>query len=180
MNGILFKACLSADREVRRLPLLITHKTPCGSLAGAGQIDSVSVAKLKALAQSESDIALYSLAALELRGDTLIKRHPEESYGGSSQRLSSPKETKELIKESKLLIYPNPGKGIFNLKMNSFVGQAELFVFDLTGRLMLRKKEIFVENNPVQLNLNEYKSGIYFVELRQNGVFKSAGKIIIE
>jgi hypothetical protein len=44
MNGIYIQACLSTDREVGRLPLLIAHKTSfaCllgrqGSLAGSGK-----------------------------------------------------------------------------------------------------------------------------------------------
>jgi len=144
------------------------------------EIDSVSVLKLKEIAQSETDLSLYALAALELRGDTIIKIHPEESYGGSSQKLYIPEDIKAKKIDNKLMIYPNPGKGEFNIRMNGLEGLSNILVYDLSGRLLMNKQEIFIENNPVQLNLNEYKSGIYFVELRQNGVFKSSGKIIIE
>jgi hypothetical protein len=145
------------------------------------QIDSASVLKLKSLAQSNSDIALYALSALELRGDTLIKRHPEDSYGGYSQRLSFfEEETKPIKIVSKLEIYPNPGKGDFNLRMNGLEGLTDVSVYDLSGRRLLFQRVNFINNNPIQLSMNGYNSGIYFVELRQNGVFQSAGKLIIE
>ena len=131
------------------------------------QIDSASVIKLKTLAQSESDIALYAQSALELRGDTVIKRHPEESYVGPSGRFSQPEEEKpNKISKTEFKLFPNPSNGFIMLESNKRLDElCRIEIVDISGRLLLNSQIDFRERNINQINLSGISSGIYFCRI---------------
>ena len=77
-----------------------------------------------------------------------------------------------LIDLSKLNIYPNPSSGIFNLNMElEGIESIEMKVFDIAGRMMISRE---FENVPfsleTQINLNNYRDGIYQVQLRTGSI----------
>lgn len=145
------------------------------------QLDSAKVALLKTIANEESDLALYAQAALELRGDTIIKRHPEESYGGSSQRLSFfEEETKPMKTGSKLEIYPNPSKGLLNIESSEIEGDVIVSLFDISGRTIYSNRIVLRKNSPTQLNVSNISNGLYFIQTTQNGEPVNTSKIVFE
>jgi hypothetical protein len=131
------------------------------------QLDSTKVALLKSIANEDSDIALYALAALELRGDTIIKRHPEDSYGGSSGKFARPQEDKpNTIKRTEFNLYPNPSNNYIVLESNKRISElCRVEIFDISGRLILNQQLDFRERNANQINLNGINSGIYFCRI---------------
>ena len=131
------------------------------------QLDSNKVALLKAIASEDSDLALYALAALELRGDTVIKRHPEDNYGGPSGRYSSPEEDNTVkFKTTKFTLYPNPSQNFIILESNTrFDELCNIEIFDIAGRLILTSQIDFKERNTNKVNLNGINSGIYFCRI---------------
>ena len=145
------------------------------------QIDSASVIKLKTLAQSESDIALYAQSALELRGDTVIKRHPEESYGGPSGRYSqTPTINNKPEKKSEIKIYPNPSKGLLNIESIEIEGNVIVNLFDISGRIIYSDRIILRKNSPSQLNVSNISNGLYFIHITQDGKSVNTSKIVFE
>ena len=71
-------------------------------------------------------------------------------------------------------IYPNPTSGIFNIR--GIEGDNEVIINDMFGRT------VFHETNVIDLyefNLNEFKNGIYFLEINMNGQQKLMKKIIL-
>jgi len=132
------------------------------------QLDSSKVALLKTIANEDSDLALYAQAALELRGDTIIKRHPEESaFGESSGRYAQPNEEKpNTIKRTEFNLYPNPSNNYIVLESNKRISElCRVEIFDISGRLILNKQLDFRERNVNQINLNGINSGIYFCRI---------------
>ena len=77
-------------------------------------------------------------------------------------------------KNSNLLIYPNPSKGILNLNfdnINAQKGKAyEVIVYDQTGKIVVRKSYVSDNANEEkrQLNLNTLTNGNYVCEVRMD------------
>jgi hypothetical protein len=63
----------------------------------------------------------------------------------------------------RLNIYPNPGNGIFNLKLSSHVNQkVTIKVFNLSGALVYEEQDVTVSNTGThRLNLNTLTTGVY-------------------
>jgi hypothetical protein len=69
--------------------------------------------------------------------------------------------------EEELQVYPNPSKGIFNIKLAIFNVDTEIYLFDTTGKLIARKS-ISKENNSgnmIAIGNNNLSSGIYLVKI---------------
>ena len=83
--------------------------------------------------------------------------------------------------EEALLVYPNPSKGIFNIKLSMVDIQTDIYLFDTTGKLIARKS-ISKENNSgnlIRIGNYNLSSGIYLVKIitKHKAVTK---KVIVE
>ncbi len=72
-----------------------------------------------------------------------------------------------------LLLYPNPVKDI--LKIQNTENIVSLSILDITGKIIINKQ--FAEVNNIDINLSEYNSGIYIVNIQTDSKCLSA-KII--
>ena len=68
---------------------------------------------------------------------------------------------------NKIVIYPNPSKGNFTI-FSGNVPLDEVEVFDVTGKIIVKKSNITVTNNSATLDLTTVASGIYFVRITSN------------
>jgi chitodextrinase len=79
-----------------------------------------------------------------------------------------------------LSVYPNPGNGVFNVKMVlNDVSDVSIYVVDLTGSEVARIKYIQTSEINEVMNLSHLSSGIYFVNTLVNNEL-TTGKIIIQ
>lgn len=62
------------------------------------------------------------------------------------------------------LLYPNPSKGIFNIKTKT-AQQFNANVYDLTGKAIFTANNIKTTNKSYQLDLSGYATGVYFLNL---------------
>jgi len=77
-------------------------------------------------------------------------------------------------------IYPNPNKGVFNIKMNTtFESEVDIIVYDIRGRRVYNMHYESSTNFKEEVKLNSVQSGLYFIEVN-NGSKKIVKKIIIE
>lgn len=60
-------------------------------------------------------------------------------------------------------VYPNPSNGIYNLRINNFVGKITTQVVDINGRIVLNTTEDF--NIEKELNISSLQSGIYILKI---------------
>jgi hypothetical protein len=69
--------------------------------------------------------------------------------------------------EEALAIYPNPSRGVFNIKLKTFNVQTEIYLFDTTGKLIARKTISKEGNsgNTIAIGNKNLSSGIYLVKI---------------
>ncbi|PLX14336.1 MAG: hypothetical protein C0598_01535 [Marinilabiliales bacterium] len=85
---------------------------------------------------------------------------------------------KESVTDLGFSVFPNPSQGIINIKSNRNFIDSEIYVFDLSGR-MVSSKIIKSNLSQISVDLNNLNNGIYFIELRNSaGIFTE--KIIIK
>jgi len=68
---------------------------------------------------------------------------------------------------AKLLLYPNPSGGIFNVKSDVLTGISEISISDLNGRMVYRSKTNLSENKI--LDFRQLESGIYLLKVTNSG-----------
>ncbi len=75
------------------------------------------------------------------------------------------------FKGIKVMLYPNPTYGLFNLEINSNNKLAKVEVFNSTGVLI---KKINVDTNLTEINLASNNPGIYFINVTIDGQISHA------
>lgn len=64
-------------------------------------------------------------------------------------------------------IYPNPSNGVFTISLGD-IEPTSIEVYDLTGKIILSKKDNIVTNFETSINLSNASQGIYFVKINTN------------
>jgi hypothetical protein len=88
--------------------------------------------------------------------------------------------TGEIPYQKKAVLFPNPGSGLFNLKMAEAQGPFTVSVTDLSGRILFSK-----DYQPVTslftttLDLSEISPGIYFVKISGKNEDRSLKVILV-
>jgi len=78
-----------------------------------------------------------------------------------------------------LEIFPNPTKNRINLLFNCEINsQAELGIYSSIGQLMENVSLKLVNDNRIEMYLNEYEPGVYFIEF-ESADFQEVKKIVI-
>lgn len=67
---------------------------------------------------------------------------------------------KSASKQQAFLLYPNPNHGEFTLKVKPELVGSQFEVYNMAGQLILAENLV---QNKIELNLNEYGKGVYFV-----------------
>lgn len=75
-------------------------------------------------------------------------------------------------------IFPNPLNDNAIIELDNYYNKLELCVFDIQGNLV--KKQNFENINSMTLNINNLKSGLYFIKLKSNNNLVGVKKIIIQ
>jgi alpha-tubulin suppressor-like RCC1 family protein len=78
-----------------------------------------------------------------------------------------------------LSVYPNPAKESVTLNYNLATANAEIEIYDLSGR-SVSKNELSSSNGELQINTSSYQAGIYIVVVKQNNNRILQQKLIIE
>ncbi|QXP60555.1 zinc-dependent metalloprotease [Olleya sp. HaHaR_3_96] len=67
-------------------------------------------------------------------------------------------------------VYPNPNNGEFSIKFNDVSGDVDVEVFDIRGRSILQNKYSKITGDfNKSLNLGDVESGIYLLNIKNNG-----------
>ena len=75
--------------------------------------------------------------------------------------------SQETFQLDQILVYPNPSNGIFSIYLGE-LKPSVIEVFDVSGKLILTKKDITVYNSESVLDLTNASTGIYFVRIIEN------------
>ena len=74
-------------------------------------------------------------------------------------------------------VFPNPSKGIFNIKTKN-INTFNFSIYDVTGKRIIQKQNVKPVDNLYQININEYSTGVYFLNI-SNEKNKITKKLII-
>lgn len=81
----------------------------------------------------------------------------------------------EVFNQSKLIVYPNPSTGIFNVQFNQSKENASIIIFDLNGRIVHQSKAENLDNKP--LDIHHLQNGIYILNVK-NATYNYSQKIV--
>lgn len=72
------------------------------------------------------------------------------------------------IHDFRVKMYPNPATDRVYIEQSEFIGIESLVsIYDITGKLKYNEKMQF-DNNRIEINVQNFTKGIYFIELRTN------------
>ena len=69
----------------------------------------------------------------------------------------------------KLSIVPNPNQGIAYITSSESLGEVEVEIIDMLGRICSKKNISLIKGIPTHLEIEEIKSGSYYLRLRSQG-----------
>ena len=75
--------------------------------------------------------------------------------------------TPEIDLSSQIKIYPNPSNGIFKIEKSNSIGNMEIEVYDIYGKVILSQE---MNNNLNTIDLKTVSKGIYMVKITSNGL----------
>ncbi len=116
-----------------------------------------------------------SVAELNAAADQITNYY--RSVEGVSQCSSLVSVAENHIVNSQIKVYPNPTKGNLHVENNSDSEVLVIEIFDLKGRLVLRKN---ITVNSKIISLDEgFESGLYFLLALEDGEIRHRQKIIL-
>jgi hypothetical protein len=81
---------------------------------------------------------------------------------------------------SNIGVYPNPNNGLVNISSSNNLSNANVSIFDITGRLLTRNiKKNQISNNIIEIDMSVLSSGVYFLMI-EDSIYKSTIKVIKE
>jgi len=83
----------------------------------------------------------------------------------------------ESIKDSNVVIYPNPVKGVLNIDFNEDVNNVSFVLTDISGRIVYN--DVLKKGTKKSMNTQRFPSGMYFLNVIGDKISKKQ-KIIIE
>ncbi len=113
--------------------------------------------------QSYNGMSNVKVTDLDLRNDNRVYA---ATYGRgifSGSFTNSTLSSSDFVLSDTVKIYPNPTTDVVNLSVSNFVGNLNLELFDINGRLVKSKSIDFSGN--YTLDLNGLNSGVYIVKL---------------
>ncbi len=66
-----------------------------------------------------------------------------------------------------ITVYPNPSNGIFNISLGD-IEPTSIEVYDLTGKIIVSKKDVKIYNFETSIDLSNASQGIYFFKINSN------------
>lgn len=79
-----------------------------------------------------------------------------------------------------LEVYPNPSKGIFNLRINTTLNDPKILITDFRGSLIKNIRPGAIENGlPFQLYLTGFTKGVYFLKIADDK-FVGLEKVVVQ
>jgi len=122
---------------------------------------------------------IYNLVYAEIEEDCLPCEHLVY-YKKENEVWGEPLSTKTGIRETKINVYPNPTKNSLFIEFSNPEYEVyTLTIYDNLGRQVMLLDDL--SDNQVELNVEKYKSGLYFFKLiNSEGLKGSWGKFLVE
>lgn len=70
----------------------------------------------------------------------------------------------ESFEANQIAVFPNPSSGIFNIALGNLTANS-IEVYDISGKLILQKNQLEINNNQTNIDLSTTSNGVYFVKI---------------
>ncbi|WP_106915289.1 T9SS type A sorting domain-containing protein [Chryseobacterium aurantiacum] len=95
---------------------------------------------------------------------------PECSRGISNENINKKMETEiDNQTDFKTVVFPNPTRGMIKIKSPNVID--ELFVYDLAGKIIMRKENLKESKNTI--DMTSYPEGVYLIRIRTNTTWET-------
>ncbi|MFY7964900.1 MAG: CARDB domain-containing protein [Chitinophagaceae bacterium] len=147
--------------------------TPAGvwSATGAASITNAGIVTISTVGLGTIKYS-YSNAA----GCSSSRTLSGNGYSCVARNITNELSTAENLIPLSFVLYPNPAKSFFNLKIDKLIGLGSVIVTDLFGKIIV-KQPLSVGVNTI--NTSMFSKGIYFVSVITNDG-KSTQKLVVE
>jgi len=90
-------------------------------------------------------------------------------------------EVTEIIEKGDISIYPNPAVQLAHLEVSDFAGQrGTIIIYDVLGKLIQQQDYDELPSEAINLNLSEYRSGVYHIAVAVEGRRLMTKKLVIQ
>lgn len=162
------KVYLSWDHAMSSIPasIEIERSTGNGEFTAIGELVGNRSVEVRTFTDfnPERGIMYYRLKATELDGNVEYSRVVSVSYWTSGENIAE--------------IFPNPGKGNFNVKWNLNEDQFQWKIYDNLGKVVAVKSST---NDTIELenHLNQLSQGMYMVEILSEGEEQMVNRVVV-
>ncbi len=81
--------------------------------------------------------------------------------------------------ENEVIIFPNPAKEVINLQFRNVLGDVEVKIVDLAGKVVSNQKVVAAYGTAYVLNTSDVNNGSYIMTVTQNGNVMRTENIVI-
>ena len=87
-----------------------------------------------------------------------------------------------VLYNANVVLYPNPAQDLVNIRVKGdvFTAQADLYVTDITGRVIIKTNANFKTGRQVQISTSNLTTGIYFVNIMSKDGKRAVKKLIVQ
>ncbi|MEZ5081893.1 MAG: T9SS type A sorting domain-containing protein [Bacteroidales bacterium] len=71
--------------------------------------------------------------------------------------------------EAGVEVYPNPSKGIFNVKFNTNIGETQIRIMNMLNKIVADKTIYSKSGDILPLDISSLSNGIYILSIRAGG-----------
>ncbi len=104
-----------------------------------------------------------------------IKYKTEPAPPKVSATTAAPDGVFDFATKQQLIIYPNPGNGLFTFEANETIQSVQ--VFNLSGKLIFDNR---ISDSKGQIDLSNFEKGVYFADFKINDTITINQKIVIQ
>lgn len=72
----------------------------------------------------------------------------------------------QIIVNNRINVYPNPVSKIVTINISDIIGQADIRVFDMYGRMVVQKN---TKQSSTRLDVSSFTAGVYLIKVKMNG-----------
>lgn len=149
---------INNDTDEEYMPwVLDMSSTPIAAIKADNNVDNVEKIEVNNLPAGNYTIEISHKGSL-VAGD--------QEFSLIVTGIDSFLSTENIISQNEIKIWPNPVKNYLNITgAEAFEGQAEVKVYDLSGRLVLSSTKNSTSQNTIQMNTSSLSTGTYLVKI---------------
>ena len=163
---------------VNALPVLTlstSHSTVC-----SGQASSISVSGASSYSWSSGNTGSLIVVSPTVTTNYTVYGFNEEGCEGTGSitqhvTVCTNLQTKSAISRETSFVFPNPGSGIFYLKIHLNFVQTQIEVVNVLNQVILSKE---VLGDVTEIDLSEFSDGVYFIHVSVDNKNSTVHKII--